>query len=372
MKMSTHVAIFLLTLLVAGLHLPARSSTPDLYAAEAPVTDESVAERKKSMSEAFHQVLIKVTGNRAVAGRSGVPELINQASDYVQQYRFRVQPPENDGGVPARFIWVRFDKESTEQALNDLGIPSWNAARPRVLLWLAQDRGGQRSLVNLEQFDGAERQILQTAELRALPVKLPLMDLQDQSGLSAADVWTGYEAGIAAASARYTHDVVLAGKLSSKGGQWRGSWTLYDNGSAFSFQGSGKDLFSVLADGVDRTADKLSEQYAPAAAGDALDQLQIRIVEVDELADYAQVLQIVQGQDAVARLAVNRGVADDLLLDVWVHGSPEVLERGLELGGRLVREADIPDSTRTELSPGSSTAVSGPPSQKPQLTYRLQ
>ena len=42
------------------------------------------------------------------------------------------------------------------------------------------------------------------AAYRGMPLQLPLMDLEDQAGLTPADVWSGYQPGIRQASARYT------------------------------------------------------------------------------------------------------------------------------------------------------------------------
>ena len=42
-----------------------------------------------------------------------------------------------------------------------------------------------------------------------------------------SDLWGGFESDIRRASERYLPDVILVGRLSSRGGDWEGNWTLY-------------------------------------------------------------------------------------------------------------------------------------------------
>ena len=350
----------LLVLLLIGLPVALVADT-SLYSAEAEIIDDSATARKKSIEEAFHQVLIQVTGDGEVTGRAGIPQLITQASDYVQQFRYRLEKPAADqpDQPPKRFIVVQFDKASVDRALSSTSARAWSGSRPRVLVWLAQEVSAKRHLVNPETELEITHALNSAAGKRGVPLQLPLMDLQDQSNLTAGDIWAGYEAAILNASSRYPHNIVLTGKITGSGKNWRIKWLLLDQGKSQTFHSSGSVLSSALADGIEATANKLLHDYAPVADGEGGESVLLRIVAVESTADYIRAMKILNNLDVVKRAAVSGGHADELIIRLWLAGSMGTLERTLALDGQLVPathvvsdEADIPD-------------------REPELSYRL-
>ena len=352
------LVILLLFSLVIAFPL---SADPALYSAEAEISDDSAESRKKSIEEAFHQVLIQVTGDGEVAGRSGIPQLISQASDYVQQYRYRTEPPDEDqpDQLPKRYILVQFDRLSVDRALSSTSARAWSSSRPRVLIWLAQERGRKRVLIGPESEPELAQILNSAAGKRGLPLQLPLMDLQDQSSLTASDLWAGYEAAIVNASSRYPHNIVLTGKITGSGNSWRVNWNLFDQGKVQTFQSTGSVLSAALADGVAITADKLLRDYAPAAGVEEGESVLMRIVQVETTDDYIQVMKVLNNLDVVTRVAISAAQADELVLTLWLAGSRDTLERTLALDSQLIPATHIG---------GSGTGFAGA---EPELSYRL-
>lgn len=307
----------------------------DLYASEVPVTSEATEERHRAIRAALRLVLVKLTGSRNIAGRSGLDEIISVAPDLVQQYRYRVDP-QASVETPTRMLWVRFEPVALVGLLNERGWAVWRPPRPRLLVWLVTEKARQRTLLNPDVVPDVRQALLDRAEARGVALQWPLLDLEDQARLTASDLWSGFEPTIREASQRYGDGPVLVGRLRSpRGGSWRPEWTLYDRSGAKDFKGSTATLAQVIGEGVDLATDHLAGRYSPATATSELALVRVDIQGIMALTDYASALKLLGQAPGVSRLSL-RGATDDLVsFDVWLHGDANDLAVGLGVDGRL-------------------------------------
>jgi hypothetical protein len=259
-----------------------------------------------------------------------------------------------------------------------------------VLIWLATERNGRRSLLNPDN-EPQVREILEArAAQRGMPLQLPLMDLQDQAALSAADLWADYGTAIRAASQRYPYDVILTGRLRQvDGGRWRADWTLWERHRQQTFSSAALPWDAALQSGVDGAQDRLAARYVPSGEGDGPQRLRVRIVGIDSLDAYGRLMQLLARQEGVARIGLYDVDSDSLVADMWVRGSTSALARALALGGELTLQRQpldtsipVPASPATLPADASATgaATSGFGSGRPQaanpgavdLTFRYQ
>ena len=92
----------LLILISSALTIPASAvEVPGLYEATVTMEQDTQAQRATAFRDAMVLVLVRVTGNPAVAADPQVADLVRQSESYVQQYR-RTQE---------RDLWVGFDGE---------------------------------------------------------------------------------------------------------------------------------------------------------------------------------------------------------------------------------------------------------------------
>ena len=85
--------------------------------------------------------------------------------------------------------------------------------------------------------------MLAGAQRRGMPLQLPLLDLEDQTQLTPADLWSDYQPAIRQASARYPHDVIVVGRLRAQtDGRWRGAWSILDARGAQGFDAPAQTL----------------------------------------------------------------------------------------------------------------------------------
>ncbi|HST44108.1 MAG TPA: DUF2066 domain-containing protein, partial [Luteimonas sp.] len=140
--------VALLALLFAGTAAAQRvegdrAAAEGLYAAEVPVSNQGEAQRNAGLARALAQVLGKISGDRAAAGRPGVGKELRRAREFVDGYDYRQDESTSATGVPTyRTILVaRFRPDAVDGVVSALGLPVWPQPRPKPVLWLAIDDG---------------------------------------------------------------------------------------------------------------------------------------------------------------------------------------------------------------------------------------
>lgn len=315
--------------------LNALAAAQGLYTAEVEVADESVEARAGSISKAFEQVLIQATGDRQIASREGIKGLIAKAPDYVQQFKYRQQAAADANAPEQRLIQVQFDKGMVDRALSEASINVWTGSRPKVLVWLAQDQAGTPGLVTAEANPELVSAIQQTATNRAQPLQLPLMDLSDLAQLTAADLWAGKADVIQAASARYPHQLILVGRIRSKGKGYSVDWLLLGPEGKESFQSQNDDLANALAEGIHKTADFAAQNQVSHSTMEAAGVVELRIQGVRDAAVYAQLISLLQQQDQLSELMLTRASGTELDFKAKYLGSLDSIRNTLVATGLL-------------------------------------
>jgi hypothetical protein len=341
----------------------------DLFVVETAVADEGAETRNVALSRLLADVLVRVSGNTGIAAQPAAKPLLAAAPSLVQQYRYRTATPA-DGEAIARFLWARFDQAGVERMMRAQGLPVWSQ-RPRVLFWLATEQRAQRALLDLESRPSAGNALRARADYRGMPLQLPLMDLQDQAQLTAADVWSDYQAGIRQASARYPHDMVVTGRLVARSGRkWTGSWTMIGRDSVQNFDTPAQTLDDTLAFAVDQVQNLLAARYAPMPGAGGNGGTTVRFSAVDALQAYGRLVAILDDTEVIAQVALRHVLDDAFYFTVRVRGDDSELQRALDGSARLSREPEVAGSSTAGQAQGAaaSSVRSVPPAD---LHYRL-
>lgn len=344
----------------------------DLFAEQTPVADESAETRNAALSVMLEKVLVRVSGNPAIASQPAAADVLKAAPSLVQQYRYR--SVEESGGL-VRYLWARFDQAAVERLLRERGLPQWTQ-RPEVLIWLAVEESGQRRLLSLDSQPAAREALVRRAAERGLPLQLPLMDLEDQAALLPADVWSDYLQGVRAASARYPHDRVLTGRLNvRKDGRWQGVWTLVGPADSERFESPPMTPGETMRFAVDRTQALLAARYAPMPGGQSEGGVLVRFGGVYGLRGYAALLTLLEGLAPVQRTALKFVDGNDLVFEFQLRGSEQDLLRALQANGRLAGEP-LPPAPPVMLPPPSGASTGDvavpPPRFAPDVDYAFR
>ncbi|MDA9049383.1 DUF2066 domain-containing protein [Pseudomonadales bacterium] len=313
----------------------------DLYVAEVLVNSQDDAQLVNGARAGLLQVLVRVSGSRAIEGSPQVTASLQHPESYYYQYSFESTDRMlqiGDEQVPARILRLTFEPSAIARLLRQAGFPVWGSNRPSVLAWLAVSDGSSRRLLSEQDTSQLPSALNTHAKFRGVPVLYPLLDLEDASQLSSAEVWGAFLGRVEQASARYKPDVVLSGRIQQDPmGRWLGFWSyqLDDNWREFDNSGFSED--ELMADMVDHLVDDLAARYAlDSSRGSIL----VSVDGIDDLDDYAQVSQYLESLAPVLNSAVVAVSGRELRLRLVTEGQSQQLIEIIQLDDKMLLVSD--------------------------------
>ncbi len=313
-------AVLALVLLAGTSPLAPAAPVPGLYEGTVPATDRSPKGLAMVYPEALRQVAVRVTGRPAAASDPALAPLYADANRFVQTWR-----PAGSGQVA-----VGFDAQAVEAALVAAGQPLWPADRPVVFAAVMVERAGPAGVARTlltGAVTGDERRALErVAQARGLVLAWPAVELApvltDLAQSGPVDALLSFAREQKAQAVLWLRTSAVAGSSS----QW--SWAT--DGLAGSGRGD-------AATALQSFADALAARDA-SAPGAALAQLVVVVSGVDSLADYAAVLNAIEGLPTVRELGVTSVAGNVVRLRVRLRGDAGGLVRVLAQAGRLVTD----------------------------------
>jgi len=255
--------------------------------------------------------------------------MLRSAGEFVEQI----------GQLDRDNLVVRFNASNVESALVRLEQPVWGAERPLTLVWIAVDAGlGQRELLAAESQPTGQRSELETtlavfraelaqvADERGLLLALPLLDIEDMTALSFADVWGGFRDRVVRASERYGADDILIAqiRLTDFGAVTR--WTLLRGGREISLPGQ------AFRDGLDALADVYAAEFSTLGGASSA---AVTIVGINSLDDYGRVMRYLESLSLLEAVEPEELLDGALRVRVAARGGEFALRRVFELSELL-------------------------------------
>ena len=353
-----------------------------LYESKVLVASQAKDERTEALRQAFMRVLIRVSGRVDIAQSTDYPniqEAIELATRYAQQYRYLKYKPKPGADKTKKLIlWVRFDEAAVSRLLTNNNIPVWGSVRPATLVWLVIDNRGQREMIANNSRHEARNILVRQSRQRGVPLRLPLLDLKDQSSLRTSDVWGNFESPIMEASQRYQTEAVLVGRaFQSTGGYWNARWSLYSDSRRQDWSMSGSTLEEVLLPGIDTTAEALSSRYASAGQTESGTVL-VQVKDIKNLADYNRVIAYLKKLSHVSSVQPSYLTATNAVFKLTTAQGRLGIARAVALGHTLVSETvasttepTLPPEQLAELAAEQAASQTAQNEVAPDLVYRL-
>lgn len=334
MKSGLSIVILLSVIVFQPVHAIKVSG---LYQASAPVSDESESKRKRAIKQVLTQVLVKLTGDRNIWKSSGINLLLERPERFVQQFRYQQSANQDNSNVlsQSKELWVQFDKTALNDALRSYGINIWGNERPSILVWLAHEGEGTRSLVSYEESPQYITMLDQRAVARGISLLFPLLDLEDTSRMSVSDVWGGFKEPVLDASNRYKSNVILTGKLTQVlPALWESRWTVYMDGQEMHWTTQAELPEIVLEEGVDELVDRLAAQYVNTGST-RTEVLELIVSDIDDLDEYARALSYLESLQSVSAVQVIRVSANEVMFEIISRSGLTAINQTIALGNTL-------------------------------------
>ena len=307
---------------------------PGLYEAEVYVEDQTAQVRQSAMKTAMELVLVKLTGDRNAHTRMELQTVIENADNYVLQYRY-LEPNQGlalTGMNNQLTINIRFDETNLNNVLRNLGIQVWGRERPSTLIWIASQDASFREILmpetSPEVFTGIENR----AKERGIVLINPLFDLQDSSALRASDIWGEFHFSVRNASQRYYPDIILTGKIESPvPGIWEGQWTVYLNDDIEQYFTQGSYQEAVLREGIAGLADIIATNYSHSIIAD-VGSVMLQVIDIITVEQYAKVLKYFESLSPVTNVEVVEIKPGSVDFNIQAHGGSSAVIQAINFG----------------------------------------
>ncbi len=354
-----------LVLLMAGLLAATNAAAvvvDNLYRAQVEVDGRDDQSRDEGFERALSEVLVRITGTRALLDDEDIEPLLENARELADAYQY----VDVEGQLNLR---VTFSASGVSRALAERDQAVWGANRPGVLVWfVTQERGG-RELIQRDDFmpdfleqsqkpitlsgrpeDGPwKAALLDQATRRGVPVLLPFFDDQDRDRLSVSELWGQFRESIDAASERYSPDRIAVVRVNERGGEWQARWQLRSPGSTddgISGEIRESEREALVASLVDAWAGHFADIFA-VAPGDVEQQqrLEMVVTGVDSMTGYASVRRALLGMEPVRAAEPGAVKGNELRLRLSLSGDLTLLREYVSLDQRFEMMAGPADES---------------------------
>jgi len=309
----------------------------DLYIAEVLVADESPRQLTDGARAGLLQVLVRVSGSLKVEESSLVRSSLRNPAAYYYQYSYETTDKTlllGESEVNAKILRLHFEPSAIARLLRDANLPIWGSNRPSVLLWVAVNEGQSRRILGEADASEIVEVLVDQARQRGLPLTFPILDLEDASKVSTAEVWGAFLERIDGASGRYNPDSVLTARIQREpGDRWSGRWSYRAADAWESLESAGFSADELVRSMVNQLADELAGKFA---LGSSRASIRLKIENIVDVSQYAAVSRYLQELTPVVSSSIVALDGDVAEFELQTEGQYLQLIEIIELDERLL------------------------------------
>lgn len=335
-------------LTLALIASPANSAVElkQLYQSSVAVNSQAAAERDQALQTALRQALLKISGDDSLLEQASVRQALRNVRDYVVQYGYRQEDELQ--------LWAQFDQQKVNQLIQQAGSGIWSNLRPELLIWLAiEDESLQRQIIASGDETVFVQQLKNAAASRGLPIKLPLLDLNDTMSISVLDVWGRFDDQLAFASARYSPDGMVIARVyqadsAVTSDRWMLDWTLQLGELRWRGEVTGMDLSSLGGKLIADLSNRLAQRYRIGTDIEQVNQWQLEIYDLADLIQVIKAEQLLSSLPAVTSVQLVAFGSNKAEFELSLQADPARIMQAIDLSKQL-RPITAPDDTVEEL-----------------------
>ncbi len=304
---------------------------------EKVVADQSPSTFKRVLPGMMKQLLVRMTGNSAVVEVPKIADQINQASDYVANYRYLMQDE-------ATLLLVTFDQSAIASLLKQAHQLSWSGHRSATLFWVQVDDEAGTNVISSTERSSWHDLLLQSGQAVGLPVFLPLMDLQDSAPIDFSNT-QDKQALIQAVMQRYDVNSVVVAHITQRTGadaeipNFSADWMFSVDGQNLSWHSDAKNPEALLSNAIGHVA-QISAGDAMLANTQSVNTVTLEVSHVMDLVDYAAVMDYLKTLPMIQKLKTQDMQASVLQVQLVINGEIDQLERVFAHDHRLIRSLE--------------------------------
>ena len=316
----------------------------DLFTVELPVADQTTSLRLETFSEAFKQVVIKVSGSDDALRNPAFKRPIERSARYVKQFRYvnRSQGDDEEFENTRLYLRIDFDQQLIEGLLREHNFPVWGRERPSSLLVISYDVNENIKLVSDDSTPDLIDLLDRAASQYAVPVLFPLMDLQDIALVRIGDIVSRQYDNIDTMARRYAPDALLVGQIVGRSGVgWQGDWEVRFADQIFKWKHQASSKNGIINQVIKHLARILALEYALEDHRLVEQSLLLSVSALDGIDNLISVQKYLKSLNVVDSVRVAMVNQDVVTYRLKLRNDPEDLQRLIEFGEVLEQE-DFP------------------------------
>ncbi len=319
------------------------SASTELYRGVALVDDQGIVNQQVAMRKVLQDVLVKVSGSIDIVKHPAIRAVLKKSQGYVRQYKY-VRDAER------LQIAIDFEPKRINTLIKSAGFLPWTGRRPSTLLWLVEQN--TTALERHRKIWAESSEVVDTSSVRAaadkrgVTVILPIMDLEEQQGIDANDVWGRFDSVIMAASERYFAGRVVSARLyqseDSKDQQWQLDWRLLNADSEQSGQYINRDKQAVVSWLINHITDLTVNTVKQQNSNEhiAMKAIALKVNNLNSLKDYVQASNLLTGLTATRTIVLQSLSDTQAVFSISLASNVLDLQHELEMDGRLLKQKD--------------------------------
>ncbi len=314
----------------------------NLYQSSVPVISQSKEERQHLLPQVLRRVILKIVGDRSRLDLAKLNPVLGQANKLVQQFRYEYMDELNIGRTQTdrSVLVLKFSEVGLDRLLTNAGLPTWSGSRPKVLVWLALDDGYSRTIVDKKSSTyNIPALLMRAADLRGLPIFMPMMDLQDHEKVTFADIWGNSLDNIELASERYAPHVITIARISMQDhASTHIYWYAVINGQSENWQSRG-ELPTALAAGIEELTDRLARRFTQVINGNRYEQrLALQIGNISSYADFLRLMEYLSHIKYISNMRLSSLKVDTINVTLLLEGDRSIFNQILTIGQVLMKD----------------------------------
>ncbi len=313
-----------------------------MYQSEVQVRSrDDAAERNRAFTSGLEEVLLKLSGRADTLENPIVRRQIQNTQSLVEGWAYQTRVVE---GSEQLFLQITYFQPEVQRLLESAGIPLWPANRPETLVWVVtQAELGERNFAEVQSEPKAFEQLQSAAERRGLPIRFPLLDLEDLRNLDPEQVWAMDEMALRTAAQRYGSESILAVRLfRTLAGETYAKARYLFRDRSLDLESFEDPEASFLESAIALAAEELAATFAVRLSASTSDvaAVTLHVSGVRGLNDYAELLRYIDELAVVNSVQVLAAEGEDLTLQVRAGGQLRQLLETLALERRLSQQSE--------------------------------
>jgi hypothetical protein len=306
----------------------------NLYNSDSQIADNTAESRDKYLPQAFSQVLLKVSGSKAILSHPELAEAKQHVDKYINSYSY-------SGDTDNYKISVKFNEKMVNELLAKLGSNTLSKNRPLVLLWLVVESNNDAHFVGGGVHEDISDKLENLSQAYGVPLSLPILDLPERMLITENDVKEFKWGALKQSVSRYRANLVVAGKITNQAGVWHTQWQLLDGDQTLSWDTTGNDLNAQLEQMVDHLSTQAVARYTQGQK--TLDvgnkSLVLNVKGINNLEDYARVMNYLQAVALIKKVEVSNILDNEATFLLTTDVGKDSIAKALSLETLLIADA---------------------------------